>query len=456
MEITNNMKNYISGVSSEYDTDFNNHSVKFVLPCLFGGMKDKWQVKERALGVLKSIAEKYPENVSYYLPEIVPVVSDCMNDLRSSVKTIATDTLISCCSSIGNKDIEPFVPHLIRSISNINDVADCIHKLSATTFVQNVDSRVLSILVPLLSRGIVDRTTPVKRKTCVIINNMAKLVDDPADAFEFSEKLLKDVKFAMESMSNPEARSIATTCFDYLDNIHHNVCHKMSFDQIKDCVSTVVKDTLVEYVSCIVDSLIKTNSKESDTWADGMFPVLTTVYDTTEAANISHVLFEKFQTDDTTEEKETEPGEDLCDCEFSLAYGGKILLNGTRLNLKRGNRYGLIGPNGAGKSTLMRAIANGQLEGFPPANQVRTVYVEHDIDSSESETTVFDFITNDETVRQNTTSIEKISSVLESVGFDASRQASTICSLSGGWKMKLALARAMLMNADVLLLDEVS
>lgn len=53
---------------------------------------------------------------------------------------------------------------------------------------------------------------------------------------------------------------------------------------------------------------------------------------------------------------EEEEGEDLCNCEFSLAYGGKILLNNARLHLKRGQRYGLCGPNGAGKSTLMRAM----------------------------------------------------------------------------------------------------
>lgn len=44
----------------------------------------------------------------------------------------------------------------------------------------------------------------------------------------------------------------------------------------------------------------------------------------------------------------------LCDCEFSLAYGNRVLLHNTRLKLKRGKCYGLIGPNGAGKSTLMR------------------------------------------------------------------------------------------------------
>jgi elongation factor 3 len=58
--------------------------------------------------------------------------------------------------------------------------------------------------------------------------------------------------------------------------------------------------------------------------------------------------------------KMKEEGEDLCNCQFSLAYGAKILLNTAKLlRLKRGHRYGLCGRNGTGKSTLMRAITNG-------------------------------------------------------------------------------------------------
>ncbi|CAN0173271.1 unnamed protein product, partial [Discosporangium mesarthrocarpum] len=49
---------------------------------------------------------------------------------------------------------------------------------------------------------------------------------------------------------------------------------------------------------------------------------------------------------------------------------------------------------------------------------------------------------------------ERVASTLSEVGFDNAMQACPIVSLSGGWKMKLALARAMLMEAQVLLLDE--
>ncbi len=48
----------------------------------------------------------------------------------------------------------------------------------------------------------------------------------------------------------------------------------------------------------------------------------------------------------------------------------------------------------------------------------------------------------------------KIRDQLLEVGFDDARQADTVGGLSGGWKMKLELARAMLYNADLLLLDE--
>ena len=49
-------------------------------------------------------------------------------------------------------------------------------------------------------------------------------------------------------------------------------------------------------------------------------------------------------------------GEILCNVEFKLAYGGKILLNTTHFHVRRGRIYGLLGHNGCGKSTLAQAV----------------------------------------------------------------------------------------------------
>ena len=54
--------------------------------------------------------------------------------------------------------------------------------------------------------------------------------------------------------------------------------------------------------------------------------------------------------------------EDICDLTFSLAYGSKILLNNSRLHLRKGCKYGVISDKSAGKTTMMRAISNGQVE----------------------------------------------------------------------------------------------
>ena len=42
--------------------------------------------------------------------------------------------------------------------------------------------------------------------------------------------------------------------------------------------------------------------------------------------------------------------EDLCNAQFSLAYGTRVLLHQTPFRVKIGRKYGLVGPNGAGKS----------------------------------------------------------------------------------------------------------
>jgi elongation factor 3 len=151
---------------------------------------------------------------------------------------------------------------------------------------------------------------------------------------------------------------------------------------------------------------------------------------------------------------EDEEGEDLCKCDFSLAYGALILLNNATLHMKKGKRYGLCGPNGCGKSTLMKAINNGQVEGFPPPEELRTVYVEHDIQGDQHEMTVVEFVLDDDVIKGHGTTAEDVEATLLSFQFTDRMIKGPVVALSGGWKMKLALARAILMKADILLLDE--
>ncbi|KAI5310471.1 translational elongation factor EF-1 alpha, partial [Ascosphaera atra] len=153
-------------------------------------------------------------------------------------------------------------------------------------------------------------------------------------------------------------------------------------------------------------------------------------------------------------EPDEDEGEDLCNCTFNLAYGAKILLNQTNLRLKRGQRYGLLGPNGCGKSTLMRAINNEQVEGFPKKSEVKTVFVEHDLDAADTEQTVVGWTMKKLEDVGITPDREELQAKLAEFGFLPEQFDAAITSLSGGWKMKLALCRAVFEKPDILLLDE--
>merc|ERR1719428_341095 len=127
------------------------------------------------------------------------------------------------------------------------------------------------------------------------------------------------------------------------------------------------------------------------------------------------------------------------------------------MKLKRGKNYGLLGANDSGKTTLMRAISNNQVEGFPDVTQVRTVFVEADIQGEQSHLSCWEYVAIDEKIKAMNITKDEIIKVLNSVGFTDDGKAKpnhAVSTLSGGWRMKLALARAMLQKADILLLDE--
>jgi elongation factor 3 len=142
---------------------------------------------------------------------------------------------------------------------------------------------------------------------------------------------------------------------------------------------------VLTYTAGLVAALTDVKNFEFDEWAATVHPYLAPFLTEEDGEAVTRAYLARAIEEAEREAAaaqaalDLEEGEELCNCEFSLAYGAKILLNNAMMRLLRGHRYGLCGPNGVGKSTLMRAIANGQVDGFPPADELRTVYVEHDI-----------------------------------------------------------------------------
>lgn len=66
---------------------------------------------------------------------------------------------------------------------------------------------------------------------------------------------------------------------------------------------------------------------------------------------------------------------------FTITYGGKVLLDGADLRLVSGRRYGLVGRNGIGKTTLLKHMASFDIEGFPTHHRV--LHVKQEVKTSE-------------------------------------------------------------------------
>ena len=454
----------------------NPNAIKAALPILIDSLRNaqKWPEKMTVLDFIDVVVRTAPAQASFLVPELIPVVSEAMWDTKKEVKERAYKTMEKICALIVNKDIERFIPEVIKCIAKPEFVPETVHLLGATTFVTEVQEPTLALMVPLLDRGLGERDTAIKRKAAVIVDNMCKLVDDPNIVAPFLPKMMPALEKNYDNLADPEAREKTKQALDTLTRVGNVVGGKIPEASKHGDVAVVLTHLkailspkyataiekfgpVLEYISAIAGQLISEKETEAPTWAEAVKPYVSVIVGEGEAQSITDTLRKKASPgveEDAEGEADDEEGEDLCNCTFSLAYGAKILLNQTSLRLKRGQRYGLCGPNGSGKSTLMRAINNEQVEGFPKQSEVKTVFVEHDLDSEDTEMTTIDWTMKKLAEVGITTSREDVVARLTEFGFDERMVTGDISALSGGWKMKLALCRAVFEAPDILLLDE--
>merc|ERR1719454_2328915 len=80
----------------------------------------------------------------------------------------------------------------------------------------NVETPALAVMLPVLTRGLHDKAEKIKRTCCLIVDNMCKVVEDPAAVLPVMSLLEPLVKAAVEQISDPEARSVAERAYKTL------------------------------------------------------------------------------------------------------------------------------------------------------------------------------------------------------------------------------------------------
>ncbi|TIA92083.1 hypothetical protein E3P81_01676 [Wallemia ichthyophaga] len=450
----------------------------------------KWKSKSMALQIITKLVKSggplWRGRFAEHLGEIVPHLEAAMHDTKSEVSSAAKKCSMAVCSLLQNPDILPHVPSLVSAMQSSTAVPALIKQLSSTTFVAEVDGPCLAVLVPLLGRALKEKSMETIRMTVIVIGNLVKLVRDPRVAARYLGDLFPGVTNIKEGAAFPEVRAFAATTHKIMvsagasssnpeasrsrpEEVIH-ACEVFNRLLTAEGVTTVVaapkieEDDLIaitlKYISDMIVDLAYDRDFERSKWVDlTIAPYLQHFLQgkRDEANKVAQETLDVFLEIDKKANASTlneyeDDGEELCRTDFSLAYGGLLLLNHTTLRIVRGRRYGICAGNGKGKSTLLKALRDGKVEGFPTQDQLRTIMVEHALQGEDASLSIGDYVASDPNLKG--LAREKITEALESVGFSQEKQNDPVGSLSGGWKMKLELGRAMCIGADVLLLDE--
>ena len=440
-----------------------------------------------AYKTLNTMLKNYSTQMVAMLDDLIPVVMNDVNSSQKDVKDLSLKCLkklLKCCN---NQDLEPFIPVIMETITNPSSICSSVEKLASCVFVQNVEAPALAVVTPILLKGLRERKTETKRKSCVIIDNMCKLVEEPKEIISFAEKLLPQIEKCYDTISDPEAREVAKKALNTIKSVTDgydikNLKTVINLNEIKEIINNVNSDITFHIdLLIIIQNMCNLYYFKEDEWFN-VFKQFCEEQDDKKLQQISSNVCKKISSMfEVFEEiyEDTEEGLDLYKGSFSLAYGVLTLINNSHLHLKRNRFYGLLGPNNCGKTTLMRAIANEQVEGFPKKDELKTIFVEHEIQEREVgedekgfpilniDLCGIDWILDYCNVvcsMEPPVKTEEVEQLMMDIGFGNSRQDfgkdraadanMGVTTYSGGWKVKMQLCAATLMNADILMLDE--
>ncbi|MBK7862177.1 MAG: ABC-F family ATP-binding cassette domain-containing protein [Archangiaceae bacterium] len=183
---------------------------------------------------------------------------------------------------------------------------------------------------------------------------------------------------------------------------------------------------------------------------------------------------------------------------IAAQFGKQILFVGASAAIRKGEKVGLIGPNGAGKSTLFRYLMREELpdEGAVAVDRGVTVgYFRQDVGEMQGKPVIAETMNGAGPVSEVAQELKQLEhdladpdkadqmeklverfgevqarfdalggyalegrarEILAGLGFSESMVEGDVGALSGGWKMRVALARILLMKPDAMLLDEPS
>jgi len=154
------------------------YGVKQILPTLLEGLDDQqWRSKKGACDLLGAMAYLDPQQLASSLPDIIPPLTNVLNDSHKEVRASANRSLQRFGEVISNPEIKGSVGILLKALSDPTKYTDdALDGLIKVSFTHYLDAPSLALVVRILERGLGDRSA-TKRKAAQIIGSLAHLTE---------------------------------------------------------------------------------------------------------------------------------------------------------------------------------------------------------------------------------------------------------------------------------------
>ena len=208
------------------------YGVKSILPKLLQGLEDhQWRSKKGACDSLGAMAYLDPQQLSQNLPEIIPALTDVLNDSHKDVRSSARSNLQRFGDVITNPEIKGITNVLLKALSNPTKFTEeALDSLIKVSFIHYLDAPSLALLIPLLDRGLGDRSG-LKRKASQIIGSLSHLAERK-DLLSHLDVLIRGLRAAVVDPV-PTTRATASKALGSL-------MEKLGEDAIPDLIPSLM------------------------------------------------------------------------------------------------------------------------------------------------------------------------------------------------------------------------